>query len=309
MWRSETVNLYCINKGLKNLFPGDKLIRKKMTEVPMMYKLIAFDLDGTFLDDNKKIPEENLRAITFAAEQGAQIVPATGRLSGGIPKEISSLPFVRYYILINGAKVYDSVEDRIVSAAELSVDTALSLFERGRSLGCLFDCYVDDRGYMEKKMFDRLPEIADNPAYLAFMQKMRTPVDDLPSFVRENAASVQKVQYFFTKDMMDERERQLSLLSKDFPEIKPASSISFNIEINSVHAGKGPAIAALCRELNISLEETIAFGDGMNDLDMISVAGMGVAMSNSEPELLRIANKITGSNNEAGVAKAIYELF
>ena len=66
-------------------------------------ELSSFDLDGTFLDDNKNIPPENLRAIEEAAARGVHIVPATGRTYTGLPETLRSIPFIRYYITANGA--------------------------------------------------------------------------------------------------------------------------------------------------------------------------------------------------------------
>ena len=71
----------------------------------MDYRLIAFDLDGTFLDSEKNIPERNMAALKAAAEKGVYAVPATGRIFAGIPEELKSAPFIRYYVCINGAYV------------------------------------------------------------------------------------------------------------------------------------------------------------------------------------------------------------
>ena len=99
--------LYWFNKILKKAFSGDKLSEKHRNNRRgfNMFKLIAFDLDGTLLDDRKQIPEENLRALRYAAEKGVHLVPATGRLLCAIPEQLAALPFIRYHILINGAKV------------------------------------------------------------------------------------------------------------------------------------------------------------------------------------------------------------
>ena len=93
-----------------------------------MYRLIAFDLDGTFLDDEKQIPEETLRAIERAAGRGVEIVPATGRIYRGIPEELKALPFIRYYILSNGAAVYDAREDKVLLREEIPADTVIASF-------------------------------------------------------------------------------------------------------------------------------------------------------------------------------------
>lgn len=271
-----------------------------------MYKLIAFDLDGTFLTTEKKIAEENLRAITVAAEKGLHIVPATGRLYRGLPDRLRELPFIRYCILINGAKVYDAKEDRVISRAELSKTAALALMRHANDVGCFFDAYINDSGYMDRYMYDHLDEVIPDPFYVPYMRSIRTPLDDLMQYISDSVESVQKVQYFFAD--LSARVRELEQLPKLFPEIKASSSIAHNIEINSADAGKGPALRALCGALGFSSAEAIAFGDGLNDLDMIAEAGMGVAMSNGEEAVKAAANKITVSNDENGVAKAIYEL-
>ena len=270
------------------------------------YKLIAFDLDGTFLTSEKKITEENLRAVTYAAERGLEIVPATGRLYKGLPEQLRTLPFVRYCILVNGAKVYDAKEDRVISRAELSAGTALALMAHGREIGAFYDAYIHDHGYMDREMYDRLGEVVPDSAYVNYMRTIRTPVDDLTAYIAEHTDSVQKVQYFFSD--LEARARELERMPVLFPEVKTSSSISHNVEINAVDAGKGPALRALCASLGFSSREAIAFGDGLNDLDMITEAGMGVAMANGEEAVRKSADLVTCSNDEDGVAKAIYEL-
>ena len=272
-----------------------------------MIRLIAFDLDGTFLDDSKKIPEENLRALESAAKAGIHIVPATGRMFCGLPKEIAALPFIRYFILINGAQVYDSLEDRIVSSAEISKETALKLYDYAEHFDCLYDSYIDDRGYMNRDMYDRLEDYVDNKPYVAYMRTVRTPVDSLKDYVRNREGTIQKVQYFF-KDQK-EKERQRALIPTLFPDLVASSSLGTNIEINSAKAGKGPALEALCTALDFTAGEALAFGDGLNDLDMIKTAGYGTAMANSDPAVLAVARNLTEfDNNHAGVAKEIRRL-
>ncbi len=102
-----------------------RLLRHNTGMKTYPYKLIAFDLDGTLLRDDKSIPEENLRALAAAAGRGIELVPATGRIFRGIPEAVKDLPFVRYYILSNGAAVYDSREDRTLYRGDVPLETAL----------------------------------------------------------------------------------------------------------------------------------------------------------------------------------------
>ena len=270
-------------------------------------RLIAFDLDNTFLDSRKQIPEENLRAVEAAVEKGIIPVPATGRLYNGLPAELRELPYFRYYILINGAKVYDAAEDKVLYAADLTNERALSLFAHARETGCFYDCYLRDQGLMDRASYDRIDEFVSDRVYADYMRSIRKPVEDLAELVRRDGGAVQKVQYFF-KDL-EERTRQLALLPKLFPDIMATTSMPMNIEINASDASKGPALDRLCRALGFTAENAVAFGDSTNDFDMVETAGIGVAMCNSDASLFRVADKITAcDNNDAGVGKTIMEL-
>lgn len=272
----------------------------------MKYKLIAFDLDGTFLDDEKNIPQRNMEALQAAAEKGIHIAVATGRIMPGVPEAIRALPFIRYFICINGAQVYDRVEDKVIYTAEIDEPTAQRVMEYMDTLPVIYDCYQDDCGWMSREMYDRAEEFVTNPGILRLVKGLRRPVPDLKVTLRERGRSVQKQQMFF-KDIAL-RDRQLELLPDIFPELLFTTSVTNNIEINHADAAKGKALKALCSALGFSAEEAMAFGDGSNDIDMLKSAGMGVAMANAIPAVLAAADYVTLTNNEAGVADAIEKL-
>lgn len=269
----------------------------------MSIKLIAFDLDGTFLDSKKNIHPDNIKALEAAAEKGVVIVPATGRIVGGVPQQIRELPFIRYYVTVNGAFVYDAVEDKAVARAEIPLEDALSLLRYEDSLGISYDCYQDGWGYMSADMYDRAGEYVTDPGILKLVLTLRTKVPELKEYLRQKGESVQKLQLYFTD--MQERARQFETLPGMFPDMAFTTSVPFNIEINSSAATKGQGLAALCKLLGIKAEEVLAFGDDRNDADMIRFAGIGVAMENAIEELRAAADWVTASNAEAGVARGI----
>ena len=119
----------------------------------MSRMLLAFDLDGTLLDDDKHIPEENLRAIAAAAERGWVPVPATGRIFRGIPQPVKELPGVRWFIVSNGAGVYDAKEDRMLLRADISPEQAVRLYEYMDTLPVIYDCYQGEGGFMTRSMY------------------------------------------------------------------------------------------------------------------------------------------------------------
>ena len=95
----------------------------------MRPKLILTDLDGTLLREDKSLSPVNRAALERAAAQGAEVVLATGRFYGGIPQELRDLPFLRYFILMNGAKIYDRRTDRALGRAEIPWETAEAVID------------------------------------------------------------------------------------------------------------------------------------------------------------------------------------
>lgn len=269
----------------------------------MDIQLICFDLDGTFLDDKKNIPPENLEALKLAAARGVYIVPATGRIYKGIPEALRELPFMRWYITVNGAYVYDAVEDRAAARAEIPVPRAIEFYEYCDSRGIMYDCYQDNWGFMTASMLEWASQHIPDPGIRKLITGLRTPVPELKRYLVDKGMDLQKLQLYF-EDMV-ERARELRELPERFPDLSISSSVPFNIEINAKTATKGCALLTLCKLLGIDPASSMSFGDGTNDLDMIQNAGLGVAMSNAAPELLAAADYVTASNNEAGFAKAV----
>lgn len=269
----------------------------------MAVKLIAFDLDYTLLDSEKRLSEENLAALRCAADNGIYTVPATGRLLNGLPEELRALPFLRWCILGNGARIYDAVNDVIAFSEEIPLDDAFEIFDFLESLGLRYDCYAGECGWMERKDYDELESFIADAVTCKFIRSVRKPVDDLRVFLKNNFDTILKIQVYFEDAEL--RLRMLRELPEHFPELGFSSSIPVNIEINSRKADKGAGLRALCGILGLDVSETAAFGDGLNDMQMIETAGLGIAMANAEEKLKAAADIITGSCEESGVAQAI----
>ena len=269
----------------------------------MSVKIICFDLDGTFLDDQKNIPPENLEALEKAHRRGVFIVPATGRIYKGIPEPLRKADFARYFITANGAYVYDAKEDTAPVRAEISAERAVEFFTHVDGLNVLYDCYQDNWGYMSADMLSLAAETIPDPGIRRLIMGLRTPVPELKAYLREKGMDVQKLQLYFTD--MEQRARELRELPERFPDLRFSTSVPFNIEINAAASTKGQAMCSLCKLLGIDPAEAMALGDGTNDLDMIQMAGTGVAMANADPAVLEAADVVTGNNNEGGFAKAV----
>lgn len=273
-----------------------------MTNTP---KLIAFDLDGTLLDSRKGLSERNRRALTAAGEAGIWLVPATGRIPAGLPEPLRAMPGLRWGILSNGAEIYDFEAQKIVHREEIPLDTALDVLDYAESLGLPYDCYQDNWGYITAAVKRRASEFIPDPGIRDLLERLRTPVDELRSYLRAKGEPLQKLQLYFTDPAL--RLRLLRELPARYPTLAVTSSVPFNIEINSALSTKGRALERLCEMLGIELAGTIAFGDGSNDISLLRAAGLGVAMENAEPAVKQAADRITGTNDHSGVAMVLEE--
>ena len=270
-----------------------------------MKGIIALDLDGTLLNSNKELTPGNLAALEKAAEADYAIVPTTGRFYGGMPEVIKNLPFVRYAITINGAEAVDLHTGEVIYKAEIPREQAMDIMAYLDGFPVIYDCFQGNAAYMttaQKKLVDTM---ASNPHYRKMLHELRQSVPELKAFLQERAMDVQKIQFFTNRPQL--RLELMEKLPQAFENIIVSSSVIDNVEINEKNAHKGAALLALANHLGISRKETFAFGDGLNDLTMLHDAGIGIAMENACYEVKNMADVITASNDEDGVARGIYQ--
>ena len=138
-----------------------------------MVKLIALDLDGTLLDPDKNLTRENYAALEKAANDGLLLVPTTGRFYPAMPESIRSLPFVRYVIAVNGARVTDTKTGEVLYQAEIPADEAVEIMTYLDTLPVIYDCFMNDAAYMSRCMWDRIPDFAPDKHYYKMLKVIR----------------------------------------------------------------------------------------------------------------------------------------
>ena len=273
----------------------------------MNIRLIAFDLDGTLLDDRKRISGRCFQAMRAAADLGIELVPATGRLLTALPKELMRLPFIRYVISLNGGVVWDTKEHTVLYKRILSRKDALDVWDFIDGYNGMRDFYADGCGYMEPQNLSLMETHVLTDEMRNLVRSTRSVVPDGRARIAEGNG-VEKFNLFFLAEEKARQEQARKEISEAFPFVKVTSSIVNNLEINHREADKGRGLLALCEHLGILLSEAVAFGDGDNDAAMIRAAGLGVAMENGEESLKAIADRIAPSNEEDGVARVMEEL-
>lgn len=265
-------------------------------------KLVTMDLDGTLLNDQKQISEHTREVLEEAARRGVHIVPATGRIYKAIPDFIRNLEGVRYAVCCNGATIYDALEDKIIYKNHIPKETALSLLRKLTEYNCTRDIYRNGQGYMEGKFYNHLEDFDIKGQQKDLILRTRQEVGDLEAYVEENSDGIEKISAFFGD--LEERKRVMKELS-DLEIASVSTALFNNVEITQLGCDKGDGITQLAKHLSIPIEETMACGDAANDTFMIRAVGFGVVMENGMDELKDIADFVTKSNEEDGVAYAI----
>lgn len=272
----------------------------------MGIKLIASDLDGTFLTDKKEITPALYQVMKKVYDRGIVFVPATGRAFDAVPDRIVAMDAAKYVITSNGAAIYCAeTKERIyecllkrqsveaVLGMEISPDVAIEAFVRGVP-------------YSEKEYIENPKAYGATEYGAVYVKNTRHGVDDIRDFIREHKDNLDSLSFVCA---FPERREQFRLeLKRKVPDIYITSSVSHMLEIGNQDAGKGKTLLHLLALLDISPQETAAFGDADNDSDMLAAVKYGVAMANGTELCKKSAAIHTGSNNEDGVANAVIRL-
>ena len=266
-------------------------------------RLIASDLDGTLLDDDKVFTERTKQALLKAMDQGVIFVPATGRPLCGLPKEVLEFPGVRYVITANGARIMDAKENKCLKENLLSYEKGLAVFDAVKDFDCYMEAYFEGKGYGTERYLPDLEKYVELPAMREYILNSRERVDDVYEYFREKKSASDKVQAFFKT--LEDRQEAVEKICATVDGVYVTGALDSNIEVGAEGVDKAKGLMFLSELTGIPLEEMMVFGDGRNDATMIRDAGVGVAMENACEEAKAAADIIAGNNNEDGVARII----
>lgn len=268
-------------------------------------RMIGLDLDGTLLREDKTLSTYSKEVIAEAIRRGIIVLVATGRPISGIPKELREFPGMRYVLSANGARIVDQQEKRIISEELLPKETARQVMNVLGKYDCMREIYYDGIGFAEERYVERADEFFrnfNNPTMAAYIKKTRRIVNSIEKKLEEEERALDKVQGIFLT--IEEKNEAWKMLEQ-IPGITITGALKNNIEVGLGGVNKGTGLIRLGKMLGVSMEEIMACGDGMNDYDMINEVGFGVVMENGREELKAIADFVTKTNEEDGVAYAI----
>lgn len=267
-------------------------------------KMVGFDLDGTLLTSDKRITKRTKEAVERAVRQGAVALPATGRPLSGIPKEVLELPGIRYALTANGARIVDVAEGKILHEELVSYETGGKVLDIFLKYDAIVEVYYDGQGYADGEKLAHIERYLPGSPMAKYVTDTRKPVADVRAFYDGQRRPTDKVQAVFAT--LDDRETAIEEIKSALSgEVEITGALLNNIEVNARGVNKGKGLLMLGELLGIKREEIMACGDGANDLEMLKMAGLGVAMENALDDVKEAGDVLTASNDEDGVAKAI----
>lgn len=268
------------------------------------YKLIVTDMDGTVLGEDHRMTEGNKKALKEAEKNGVKVVFATGRFHDSAKEHIDFLENIMPIISSNGSIIKHPITNEVLYSNFIDKEVSIEIVDILEKHNVKYQAYTDEIILQKYETEDEMRMMKE------FIEKTfsdKTEISfkkDLREDIRNSNVLKFNIMEIDRPDLIDKVRVDLELVKN----IEVTSSWKDNLEIMSEGSHKGNAVEYLCELLDIDREHIIAFGDNYNDLSMIEFAGTGVAMGNAEDDVKKIANHITDSNGNDGVAKAIYDL-
>ena len=269
-----------------------------------MYRVIACDLDGTLLKDDKTISEKTAKALRRITEKGVIFLPSTGRTHRELPGALKELPFLRYALCCNGGAVYDYEKDEYIYEDSIPHDLAVEVLGYARTLPVYETVVVNGERIVQGDENDEIVDYIRKVAVKGILFNFKGAHDVKEAFASKNM-NAQKILLYLAEN--GNRDEVIEDLSTRFPELAVSSSGPLFIEVNIKGVDKGKALKNFCELMDIPVTESMAFGDAENDISMLEAAGLAVVMENGTEKTKQHADIICASNNDDGVAETIDE--
>jgi len=263
-----------------------------------LIRLVAIDLDETLLDNDWHISEGNMEAIRRAVAKGVMVTLATGRMAVSARKYAGQLGLDVPIITCNGALIEHCLSGEIIYHQVIPSGLAAGIMQQLQAKGVYTQVFIKDEVFTDKRnQYSRAYEE---------MTGIKIQEEDVLQILRQEPEGAEKILCISDEAYLQAATADLRRIYADrlhFTRSKP-----FFLDMMDIKVNKGSALRALAADYGILPEEIIAIGDNINDREMLMFAGIGVAMGNAHRELKEIADDITASNVEDGVAK-VFEKF
>ena len=289
-----------------------------------MYKLVAIDLDGTMLNSYGIVTQNTKNIIKENIKKGTKIIIASGRTISSIKPIAEEIGNNDYFIAGNGSLIYDAQKEEIIYDKFIPKEKMLEIINICDANSIFYTVYTDKEIITEKLKYNVLYYYKENLKKEENKKTNINIVKDMYEYVKE-----MKEDKFLKITVCDDNKTVFNYIMKKLKkingiEVLDVSHMSRKVirqgtedipieyyytEISLSNVDKWDAIKFLITKLEIKPEEVIAIGDNINDKKMIENAGLGVVMQGSTPVVTEVADYITDSNNDEGVAKILQKYY
>ena len=264
-----------------------------------MFKVIACDLDGTLLDAHHRVGDVTRDVIRAVVDRGVRFIIATGRHFSDAAGFCAQLGIASDVITCNGARVH-AASGEVTYRQDLSAALVRELAHPALARGSVINLFTDDEWLIDRELL--------RPHIPAAANGLGCRIHDPRTVDREGIA---KLFYIGLPSVLLDIERDLVASFGD--RINTAFSLDDCLEVMAPAVSKGRALAAMLEALGVSPAECLAFGDGMNDLEMLQLAGKGIVMGNASARVKAAlpAVEVIGSHRDEAMAhyvRRIYQL-
>lgn len=258
-----------------------------------MFKLLVTDVDGTLLDKQSKLTEMNKRAIKECIKAGIQVVIATGKSFASVTDLIKEFDLQLPQITLGGA-VTITPDGKVIDSVTIPEKIYHEIIDMVRA-----------RGYEPL-----IATVDGNLYYQKFVPGMKNVMEIGETLykadnIKKDEFAKHSVSIFLSITAEDPLD---SYIRKEFgSRLLVVRSGKYFFDILNIKASKGDALKKLIKRLKIAKNEVISFGDSQNDISLFRESGFSIAVKNSYPELIEIADAVTDENHKSGLGKAIYK--
>lgn len=272
----------------------------------MDIRCIALDLDRTTLTREGKLSPGNRAALEYAIGKGVEVVVASGRAFSTLPEELRTFPGIRYAVTSNGAAVCRLPDGKVLLRRCLPPEAAEKILTLSDEPGVTYEAFVDGIAYADREYMADPASFGASPEAIAYLRATRSCCEDIRAFLLEHAKELDSVDVIcWENERMDRLRRRFEMR---LPEVYITSSSRQRLEFSQMETGKHTGVAWVLHELKLLPEQLASFGDADNDAELLRMSGCGIAVANATTLCRHVADAITASNEDDGVAYGIYHI-
>ncbi len=268
-------------------------------------RCIAFDLDETILNRELELSERTRDVLIRAVDAGMTLLPVSGRPFSAFPESVRQLPSVSCVVTGNGSSICDAATGEVLDQYLLAGADVCTIMRR---LGHFFmddqityEAFVDGEPYAAMNYVYDPTAYGVAPAVAAYVQRTRHPERYMVDFIYEHATQLTSLDIILRDP--DLYDTLVNSIRRGTPDVYITSSSFYRLEITHEDSGKAAGMSRALERLGFTPEQTIAFGNADNDADMVSAAGIGVAVQNASAHCKECADFVTDLDADAdGVA-------